>query len=63
MTIYGRKITQDDMNNIATYMDDEIRETIHSKLAPCEPEEFISAYLDADPCFVELLEQEFDFRG
>ena len=46
MTIHGRKITDEDMKNIATYMDDEIREELHSKLAPCSHEEFIDAYLD-----------------
>ena len=61
MTIYERKITQDDMDNIATYMDDEIRERLHSELAPCEPEEFLAAYLEKDPEFEELLVREFDF--
>lgn len=62
MTIYGRTITQDDMSNIAGYMDDEIRERLHFELAPCAPEEFLSAYLDADPDFESLLESEFDFE-
>lgn len=62
MTIYGRAITQDDMDNIATYMDDEIRERLHGELAPCTPEEFLSAYLDADPDFESLIENEFDFE-
>ncbi len=62
MTIYGRKITQDDMDNIATYMDDEIRERLHFELAPCKPEEFLAAYMEKDPEFEELLEREFDFE-
>lgn len=62
MTIYGRAITQDDMSNIASYMDDEIRERLHFELAPCTPEEFLSAYLDADPDFESLIENEFDFE-
>lgn len=66
MTIYGRKITDEDMKNIATYMDDEIREELHSKLAPCSHEEFIDAYLDkvkfdCDDDFEEILYNEFDF--
>lgn len=66
MTIYGRKITDEDMKNIATYMDDEIREELHSKLAPCSHEEFIDAYLDkvkfdCDDDFEEILYSEFDF--
>jgi len=62
MTIYGRAITQDDMSNISSYMDDEIRERLHGELAPCTPEEFLSAYLDADPDFESLIENEFDFE-
>lgn len=62
MTIYGRKIMDEDMRNIATYMDDEIREELHGELAPCEHEEFIAAYLERDEDFEELLEQEFDFE-
>ncbi len=36
---------------IAVVMDDEIRERIHSEIAPCEPGEFLTAYLAADPEF------------
>ncbi len=61
MTIYGRRITQEDMNNIGSYMDDEIREDLHSKLAPCSPDVFISAYLELDPDFLVLLQNEFDY--
>ena len=46
-------------DTIATYMDDEIREDLHGDLAPCEPDEFLKAYLDRDPQFAELLETEF----
>ena len=28
-------------------MDDEIREEIHAKLAPCTKEEFLAAYMEA----------------
>lgn len=61
MTIHGRKIEQNDMNDIASYMDDEIREQLHGVLAPCEPEEFISAYLAKDPDFIDILKSEFRF--
>lgn len=63
MTIYGRKIEKDDMSSIASYMDDEIRERLHSALAPCTHEEFIAAYLAEDPDFIEILEKEFDFEN
>jgi hypothetical protein len=49
------------MNEIASYMDDEIREELHSQLAPCTHEEFIKAYLERDPDFIEILHNEFDF--
>lgn len=62
MTIYGRAITNEDMNEIASYMDDEIREELHSQLAPCSHEEFIQAYLEKDPEFIEILQNEFDFE-
>ena len=62
MTIYGRRITQEDMNSIGSYMDDEIREDLHNQLAPCSPELFISAYLERDPDFLVLLQSEFDYK-
>ena len=62
MTIYGRPITQQDMDIIATYMNDDIREDIHGAIAPCTPEQFLAEYLERDPDFEELLEQEFSFR-
>lgn len=31
---------------IAYQMDDEIRETVHSELAPCTEEEFLQRYLE-----------------
>lgn len=62
MTVYGRKITDEDMNNITSYMDDEIREKVHSELAPCTHEQFIERYLELDPMFETLLEKEFEFE-
>lgn len=61
MTIYGRKITDDDMETIGSYMNDAIREELHAKIAGCTAEEFISAYLERDPDFITLLENEFRF--
>lgn len=53
------KINQKLMDTIASYMDDEIRERVHFELAPCEPEEFLTRYLELDPDFEELLNSEF----
>lgn len=62
MTIYGRNITEADMEAIAVYLDDEIREEVHNELAPCTPEEFLAAYLEKDPDFITVLETEFGFE-
>lgn len=61
MKVYGEKITEEIMYDIASYMDDKIREDLHAELAPCEPEEFLRAYLKKDPEFEELLNNEFSF--
>lgn len=53
------KITQDLMDIIATYMDDDIREQVHSELAPCTPDDFLRRYLELDSEFKELLLSEF----
>lgn len=45
------EVTMDLMNEIATYMNDEIREDIHVDLAACTPEQFLTAYCNADPDF------------
>lgn len=44
----SRKYNIDDltMENIATYMDDEVREKVHSKEAPCSNEHFLVAYYE-----------------
>ena len=64
MTSYGENytLTQEELDNIATYMNDEIREDLHFDLAPCTPEEFLKAYVKADPDFEELLKSEFSIE-
>ena len=61
MKRYGKdyKLTQNLMNTIAVYMDDEIREKVHFEFAPCEPETFIMRYLAIDPSFMKILKNEF----
>jgi len=51
------KITQDLLNEIATYMNDDIRESMHGDYN--NPEEFLKAYVEKDPDFKEILETEF----
>ena len=53
------KISQELMDTIASYMDDDIREDLHGDLAPCKPEEFLVAYAKRDENFEELLSNEF----
>lgn len=64
MTRYGEEftMTQELMDVIATYMDDEIREQVHFEMAPCEPEEFLKRYCELDQEFKELLDSEFDIE-
>lgn len=56
------KLDNELMDNIASYMDDEIREELHCEMAPCEHEEFLEAYLERDPEFESLLKNEFDIE-
>lgn len=64
MTKYGKeyKMNEEEWENIATYMNDEIREDLHFEMAPCEPEEFLRAYVEKDPDFEELLNSEFSIE-
>ena len=61
---YGEKaeISQNMMDAIAVYMNDDIRESVHFDLAPCNPEEFLAEYIRRDPSFEELLKIEFSIK-
>ena len=37
---------------IEEYMDNELRERLHSKLAPCTEQEFFDRYIEEDPNFM-----------
>lgn len=52
-------LTQKMIDAIATVMDDEIREELHSKLSPCHPGEFLTAYIERDPT-IEAVLCEYD---
>ena len=64
MKRYGteHELTQEELDIIATYMDDEIREDIALKLAPCTPEIFLRTYVQEDESFKELLKIEFSIE-
>lgn len=44
-------ITQFQLDVVSMYMIDNLREQVHMELAPCEPQEFLDAYLELDPDF------------
>ena len=57
------KLTDELLNDIALYMNDEIREELHCKLAPCSAETFLRAYVDRDSDFAEVvLKGEFSIE-
>lgn len=53
------ELTQEELDNIATYMNDETRESVAFDLAPCTPEEFLKEYVNRDEQFEDLLKSEF----
>lgn len=55
-----KKISNELMENICTYMNDDIREELHFKLAPCSHRTFLKAYCKRDSEFEELLKNEFN---
>jgi hypothetical protein len=62
MKRYGKEFIIDGvlMEIISAYMDNELKEQVHIELAPCEPEEFLSRYIELDPGFEELLKGRFE---
>lgn len=54
-----REVNQVSLDEIAGYMNDEIREQVHAELAPCTPDEFLTRYLQLDCEFINLL---FEFN-
>lgn len=55
-------LEQDLMDTIASYMDDDIREDLHFRIAPCSPDLFLREYTKRDPDFVDLLKSEFSIE-
>lgn len=56
------ELTQELLDNIAVYMNDDIREKIHRAFAPCKPEDFLKAYISEDLVFEDLLYSEFSIE-
>lgn len=57
------KINDNIMMAIVSYMDDEIREQINFRFAPCSNEKFLKEYCKVDTEFAGLLEEEFGIAG
>lgn len=57
-----REVNQVRLDEIAGYMNDEIREQVHCELAPCTPEEFLTRYLHLDCEFINVLLSEFNIE-
>lgn len=64
MKRYGESfiLKQDLMDTITSYMDDDIREDLHFRIAPCSPDLFLREYTKRDPGFVDLLKSEFSIE-
>lgn len=57
-----KEVTNEEMNDIALYMNDDIRETIYRELSPCTNEELIIAYCNTEPCFEYCLNNLFNIE-
>lgn len=53
------ELSQEELDVIATYMDDDIRESVAFDLSPCTPYQFLREYVSRDKHFEELLKSEF----
>lgn len=52
-------VTQREMNIIAEYMDDCLREYVEFHFSPCTPEKFLREYIKREPSFEDVLRNEF----
>lgn len=52
-------VTQRELDIIAEYMDDCLREYIHFHYSPCTPEKFLREYIKREPSFEDVLRNEF----
>lgn len=57
-----REVNQVTLDEIAGYMNDDIREQVHAELAPCTPEEFLTRYIQLDCEIINLLLSEFNIE-
>ena len=55
-------LSQEMLDNITTYMNDNIREDLHFRLVPCEPKIFLQEYCKRDVEFTNVLKTEFGIK-
>lgn len=53
------KLTYSDMDTIAEYMDDCLREYVEFHFSTCTPEKFLREYIKREPSFADVLKREF----
>lgn len=61
MKRYNEKfeLTEQFLNDLTNYMDHDLVEKLHFELAPCEPIDFLTKYLEIKPEFETVLKDEF----
>lgn len=52
-------ISDEVMEMLEIYMDDELREKAHYNVAPCTNDEFLKEYCKLDVTFTEFVQKEF----
>lgn len=52
-------ISDEVMEMLEIYMNDELREKVHYNIAPCTNDEFLKEYYKLDVTFVEFVQKEF----
>lgn len=52
-------VTQRELDIIAEYMDDCLREYVEFHFSPCSPGKFLLEYIKREPSFEDVLKREF----
>lgn len=52
-------VSDEVMEMLEIYMDDELRERAHYNVAPCSNDAFLKEYCKLDDTFAELVQKEF----
>ena len=53
--MYIDELTQAQLDVLAFYMDNDLREELVYKLSPCEPSVFLQEYLNREPSFTVIV--------